>query len=293
MDSRPNRSRELYQARLDQTVTFISQNLDKSLDLKQVAQVSHFSPYHFHRIFTTGLGETPQDFVNRLRLEKAANLLSKSPALTITDIALTCGFSSSATFARSFKKYFGVTASEYARAGGNESQGISPSPVVEPAQLPLDIRVKLMPRLHLAYIANMKGYSLAEICRAWERLYRWALARDLLTPETKMVGLSFDDPLITPKNKCRYYACLTVPNELTQDPLVGFLDIPALKCALYRLTCKAEDIESAYRLFYRNWLPDSGFQPADYPCYELYYETPSTNAEGKFVMELCIPVMPL
>jgi len=288
-----NRSRELYQARIDQTVTFINQHLDLTLDLKQVAQVSHYSPYHFHRIFTAVVGETPQDFVNRVRLEKAANMLQKSPALTITDIALTCGFSSSATFARSFKKHFGLTASEYARAGRSEPVLVSGDRPTELTQLALDIRVRLMPRLHLAYIANMKGYSLVEICRAWERLCRWAAAHDLMTTDTKMVGLSLDDPLITPKNKCRYYACLTVPDELTRDPRVGFLDIPANKCAVYRLICSAEQIEWAYRAFYRDWLPDSGFQPADYPCYELYHETPETNVEGKFVLEICIPVIPL
>jgi len=290
-------SRQVYEIRIQRAATFITQNLGEPLNLKQVAQTSYFSPYHFHRIFTSVLGETPQDFVRRVRLERAANLLLKSPSLTITDIALNCGFSSSATFARSFKKHFGVTASEYAQTGSREKSSRSRSPLSQAeSALPdptLDVQVKPMPRLHLAYSANLKGYGLAEICRAWARICRWASARDLITPATKMVGISFDDPLITPPPKCRYYAGVTVPDELASDPMVGFLDIPAARCAVCRVTCRAEQIERAYRVFYRDWLPDSGLQPADHPCYEIYHETPDTNLAGQYVMDICIPVVPL
>lgn len=289
------RSKELYQSRIEQAATYISQNLGEPLDLKQVAQASHFSPFHFHRIFTAALGETPQDFINRLRLERAANQLLKSPALTITQIALACGFSSSSTFARSFKKHFGMTASEFARTRlddrGLAARRVSPpseASIPEPA---LDVQVRLMPGLHVAYMASMKGYSLAEICRAWDKLCRWAAARDLFTPDTKVIGISFDDPLVTPKDKCRYYACITVPPDLPGDPRVGLLDIPPNRCAVYRVVCSAEQIELAYRAMYRDWFPASDWQPADYPGYEVYYQTPQTNAEGKYVMDICIPVV--
>jgi hypothetical protein len=61
------------------------------------------SEYHFHRVFDAMTGETLNDFTNRQRLEKAARLLTTTRQ-SATEIALECGFSSSATFSRSFNK---------------------------------------------------------------------------------------------------------------------------------------------------------------------------------------------
>ncbi len=287
-----NSSRELYQARIQAVIAFIQQNLDQPLNLEQLAQVGCFSPYHFHRIFTGAVGETPQDFVNRIRLERAANRLLKAPALTITEIALTCGFSSSATFSRSFKKHFGVTASEYARR---------PLEIPLPARpdLPLatypalQAQIRRTDPMHIAYLINFNGYAINQICNTWNRLFRWAQARDLITPQTRVIGISLDDPLITPKEKCRYYACITVPENLPPDPTIGRMEIPALKCAVFSLTCLPEEIELAYRAIYHTWLPESGFQPDDFPCYDQYYQTPDTHPEGRYVLDICIPVRPL
>ena len=219
----------------------------------------------------------------------------KSPSLTITQVAVACGFSSSSTFARSFKKYFGVSASQYVEHQG--SKAVLPS--LPSLKLPeatfvlefdMQIQLRWMPHLHLAYIANLKGYSLSAICRAWRRIYRWAAARELITTHTKMIGISFDDPLITAEDKCRYYACLTVPENLSSDPMVGFLDIPEGRYAICQVTCRAEQISQAYRALYRDWLPDSGLEPQDFPCYEIYHQTPETHPEGKYRMDICIPV---
>src|SRR5512133_2556470 len=106
-------SRSIYKARVDAAIMFITEHLAEDLSLEDIAEAAHFSSFHFHRIFSAMVGETPQQFLNRVRLERAANFLVKNPAHSITQIALSCGFSSSATFARSFKKHFGITANEY------------------------------------------------------------------------------------------------------------------------------------------------------------------------------------
>ena len=41
------------------------------------------------------------------------------------------------------------------------------------------------------------------------------------------------------------------------------------------------------------WLPESGYQPDDRPCYELYHNDPKTHPEGKFLVDICVPVKPL
>lgn len=283
--------REVYQGRIEQVVTYITMHLGETLNLETLACISHFSAYHFHRIFTAVMGETLQDMVNRLRLEQAANLLLKS-TLTVTEIAFSCGFSSSSTFARSFKKHFNISAGEYARRGID----IQPAKAVQDTSATFtqpEIRMASMPALHLAYIADMKGYTLPAICRAWERLRRWASAHELINAKTQMIGISFDDPLITPQEKCRYYACLSVPDTVDADAFVGVMDICASRCAVCRALVTPEQIQLIYRFFYRDWLPDSGLQPAGFPVYEIYYETPENNTQNMFLMDVCVPVLPL
>jgi AraC family transcriptional regulator len=79
--------------------------------------VFDFSPFHFHRIFSAMVGETLSSFIRRLRLERAASMLIDHPKQTITEIAMACGFSSSASFARAFAERFGMSASELRQGG--------------------------------------------------------------------------------------------------------------------------------------------------------------------------------
>jgi AraC family transcriptional regulator len=286
-------AQEQYQARLEQVITFLAAHLAEPLSLETLAGVAGFSPYHFHRIFSGLLGETPGDALNRLRLERAANLLLKSPQ-SITAIALVCGFSSSATFARSFRQRFGLTASEYRSQGGATLQTNS-DPLSAPIPLP-DlglVQVKPLPAIPVIYVANLEGYSIEKICAAWNRLMKWGGTRGLLGPQTRAIGVTFDDPLITAANRCRYYACLTVPGKVETGQRVSYMEIGAGLHALAHVTVTAQEISLVYHAMYGQWLPGSGLQPADRPTYEIYLQTPDQHPEGKYELEVCIPVEPL
>jgi AraC-like DNA-binding protein len=93
-----------YRNCLHRVLDYINDNLAEELHLESLADVAGFSPFHFHRIFSSMIGESPREYIERLRLERSANFLFMHPEKTITNIALECGFSSHAAFARSFKK---------------------------------------------------------------------------------------------------------------------------------------------------------------------------------------------
>lgn len=67
--------------------------------------------------FSIMMGETLGQFIQRIRIEKSATLLIGNSKKSITEIAFDCGFSGSATFARTFRDYFGMSASQW-RSGG-------------------------------------------------------------------------------------------------------------------------------------------------------------------------------
>jgi AraC family transcriptional regulator len=291
-------SRAEYRNRLEQVVIYIHDHLTEPLDLAMVAAVSNFSPYHFHHIFQGAMNETPQEYINRQRVERAANYLTKSREMSITDIAMACGFSSSSTFARAFKKYFGVTARQY--MSGRYLRSLADACNSQVCTMAVDdkpvwdkVEVKDIPALHLAYLICMQGYVISEICPVWERLDKWAVAHSAYTPETLSLGISMDDPLITPANKCRYLAAMTIPETIQKDRMVGIMNVPALKCAVFRVDCTGDQIQYCYRAIYRDWLPDSGMQPADFPCYEVYRFTPNQANNGLFGLDIYIPIKPI
>ena len=287
----------LYTPHIYRAIAFITENLGERLDLEALAEAAYFSPYHFHRIFTRILGETPNVYVNRLRVERAANLLIRNPSLSITEIALTTGFSSSAAFARSFKQYFGRSASEWKI---HYQQTIAGRNVVDTAlcqQVEANVQIKQMPRFYVAYVVSLlDGYAFHQIDEAWLRLCTWASARDLLTPDTLAIEVSYDNPDITPASKCRYYACLTVPDRIVADNVVGVMEIPAGKCGVFRFQGPRADIQPTYRALYSAWLPRSGYQPPydepRRPCYAICGLEPEQPEQDVFCMDICIPVVP-
>ncbi|MDJ0755952.1 MAG: hypothetical protein QNJ45_20665 [Ardenticatenaceae bacterium] len=65
---------------------------------QDVAEDSHFSPYHFHCIFRGLMAETLNDYITRRRLESATNMLEFHPDVPIIDVALNNGFLPVPTF---------------------------------------------------------------------------------------------------------------------------------------------------------------------------------------------------
>ncbi|WP_195341881.1 MULTISPECIES: AraC family transcriptional regulator, partial [Bacteroides] len=55
------RSRIEYHSRINRVMDFIDRNLEQPIELKDIAAVANFSPFHFHRIFTFLIGETPTE----------------------------------------------------------------------------------------------------------------------------------------------------------------------------------------------------------------------------------------
>jgi AraC family transcriptional regulator len=329
-----SKTRKEYVARINRVIDYIGSNLHKPLDLEKLAGVAAFSPFHFHRIFRAMVGEGISEYINRLRLERAASRVRIQPEVSITEIALDCGFSSSSHFARAFKRHFGVSATRYREMDGTlsppgdrsdqiskmgqinskngianrkQSRAFSPLKGYEPASdstnpnqrrtTPMNVEVKNLPGYRVAYVRVMDGYNSEKIKPAFEKIITWAGARDFLGPDTLVLGISLDNPEVTPADKCRYDACVTVPADTRGDGEIGVYDIAGGKYAICRVEGDYADINAqlskAWNKFLGGWFPDSGYQPDDRPCFEVYRETREQAEAGKFIVDICEPVKPL
>ena len=94
-----------YIKRIDRVIDHLRANLDQPFKLEELARIACFSDFHFHRIFGAMMGETLNSFTNRLRLEKAAELL-RSGRYNVTEAALEVGYNSLSHFSQAFHQKF-------------------------------------------------------------------------------------------------------------------------------------------------------------------------------------------
>jgi len=288
--------RQEYVGRINRVIDYIRANLTGDLSLEALARVASFSPYHFHRIFKSIVGQTVNTFIRRVRLQIAASQLIYNPKKSITRIAVDCGYSSPSSFAR---------ASQF-RAGGQDSiakvraalsqegaEFLSGSdPRTDRTPMEFSIEVKIMPEFHVAYIRHVGQYN--KIGGAIERLMRWAGPRGLLqSGETSVLAIYYDSPDVTPVSQLRSDACVTVPIGTAVEGEVGLMTIPGGKFAVAHVEIDPSQYGEAWDRLIADWLPRSGYQPDDRLCYELYLNNPDAHPEKKHIVDICEPIRPL
>jgi AraC family transcriptional regulator len=105
-------------------VDFIHAHLTQDLSLDLLAQHSGFSAYHFARLFRRTVGESPHQYVLRLRVERARALLQQAD-LPLVAVAMAAGFAHQSHLTQQFKRHLGVTPSVYRREHAPRAGGAS------------------------------------------------------------------------------------------------------------------------------------------------------------------------
>ncbi|MBM7582179.1 two-component system response regulator YesN [Caldicoprobacter guelmensis] len=91
---------------------YITDNLREDINLKDTAAKFNFSPYYFSRTFKKVFGYNFSDYLNLIRINKAKELL-KDDSLSVKEICYLVGYNDPNYFSKVFKKYEGVTPTEY------------------------------------------------------------------------------------------------------------------------------------------------------------------------------------
>ena len=312
-----------YISRINKVIDFINSNLKRELTLNELAAVANFSKYHFHRIFTSVVGETLNQFILRLRLEKAASYLIANTDISITEISITTGFSSVSIFSRQFKKRFKVSPSEWrafkSNSGKTQSKhGIAVSNRVKSFDISsfyiggvnqnhlwrmnmnklkdVKIEVKELPEMTVAYVRHIGPYKGDEklFQGLYGKLFAWAGARGLLNfPQTKVLSVYHDDPEITEESKQRVDVCVSIPPNTKVEGEIGKEIIPGGKFAVGHFEIDVDQYQAAWDLMCGEWLPQSGYQCDDRLCYELSLNSPKEHPQHKHIVDICVPVKPL
>jgi AraC family transcriptional regulator len=306
-------SRSEYESRMHRVLAYIDQHLEQPISLVSLAEVAHFSPFHFHRLFSAWMGETFGDYLRRRRVEVAAMRLASQPRSRVLNIALSVGFGSAEAFTRAFKIRFGCSPTAWREhvyslrnANSNFGQANSKRGLALPAAF-AEHAISLNPRKEhimnvtlidrqpatVAYLRHLGPYG-EPIGRFWQETYvPWAVMNKLGADHARY-GISHDDPSITAPEQCRYDACAEVSADFMAVGSALTTTIPGGKYAALKFKGTVEKVGEAWAALLRDWLPSSGLQLDGRPCFEYYPKGAAYDCvTGEFECEICVPVAPL
>jgi AraC family transcriptional regulator len=303
-----------YKLRIDRVLQYIEANLTSKISLAEVAEISHFSAFHFHRIFTGILGETVNDYIARRKLECAVNMLIFKKDLSVTQVAYDSGFSSSANFSKAVKLHFGFSPSELrnpdkikdskiGKISSKYGKDFNPSDlypnritndVINDSKLEsinMNIEVREMSRQRVCTFASQGGYAPEGIYGAWDKLIEWATNHGINPEQQARFAFAFDNPAITPIDKCRYDAAIVIADDMPVNLPFKSSEIPAGKYAVLYYKGSPEETLKAQMSIYSDWLPNSGFEPDNFPLLENYLN--DVRADGYLEMEIYVKLKDL
>jgi AraC family transcriptional regulator len=94
--------------KVESALSWYTEHLTRAPSVKEVAHAIHTSPSHLRRLFWQIKQASPKAVFQKVRLEKAQELMSRS-TLTLEDVARSCGFTSASHFCREYKAHYDVS----------------------------------------------------------------------------------------------------------------------------------------------------------------------------------------
>lgn len=267
------------------------------LRLADLAKAAHLSPFHFHRVFQAVTGETPADFVKRLRLERALARMALPGRAPLSRVALDCGFASPSDFTRSFRQRFGVAPSRFDLAGwqaANRERLPSGAADLHADALPeagsadgFAVRLVDLPPRTVAYVRVADPYHGDGVAKAAGRLVAWAEREGCA--EGEWLGFQWDNPEVVPLEQCRYHVGVVAPGVKARGE-IGRFDFPAMRVAQVEVKGGIDLEIRALFWLYGAWLPRSGTVPDDHPCFESWIGRPFAHGYERFELNIQLPV---
>jgi AraC family transcriptional regulator len=273
-------------------------NLDRDTRLESLALQHGCSAFHFHRLFSKTLRETPKRHVDRLRLERAAYKLAVTRG-TVLEVALSVGFKNHETFSRSFRRAFGRSPKDYRKAcqaaqasrlernQGFRGDGCFLS----------DVRFVFLPAMTLLATRRYGAYARCPIPflegdKFWTALVARAQCSRVYCHRLA-IAISYDDPALTPPGLQRLDACIPISKEVADQGRIRCLRFAGGRFAGIEHTGPHATIDQAYRNLADGIRRSSRYQFDEGPPIQIYRRIHIDGNPAANVTEVYFPVRTL
>ncbi|MCG8018604.1 MAG: GyrI-like domain-containing protein, partial [Candidatus Thiodiazotropha sp. 'RUGA'] len=140
---------------------------------------------------------------------------------------------------------------------------------------------------------NLIGYShqgdYMEIGRTFEKLFVYASSHNLLSDKTRSIGLYFDDPKTVEQSRLRAFAAISVTDHMALQEGAKVPEsnqIPGGTCVSLLFKGSYAELEKPYDWLFGQWLPQSGYEAADFPPFEEYLNDPKDTPPSELLTRI-------
>lgn len=241
--------------------------------------------------------------MRRLRLERAAGQLRHSRS-AVVDIALAAGYDSHEAFSRAFARAFALSPTQYRRRPDapvhlssrsgihfQADQTLRRFRTVALRSFAMKVTTQSLPSIRVACLRHTGPYD--QCGSTWDRLFDIVGPDGDLGPGTQFYGISYDDPENTPPEQVRYDAGISIDEHFVARDGLTIRVIPAGDYAMLTHEGPYAGLKNAYRHLMGEWLPRSGRELGDTPCFESYLNDPATTPPAELLTDIFAPLRPV
>ncbi|MGY2237268.1 AraC family transcriptional regulator [Pseudomonas gingeri] len=283
-------SSHAYAKRFDAVLAYIDTYLEGDLSVNALSRITNFSAFHFHRQFTAYVGVPVAQYVQLMRLRRAAHQLVGSPDQSVLETALSAGFESPEAFSRAFKRAFGMAPSAFAKAPN--WQLWSAVFVVPHFSRSITMQIRIV-EFAETRVAALEHRGAPGLVSESVNLFRQWRMRSGQSPValSRSFGIPYDNPDTTSAEDFRFAICgeikeAVLPNEFGVHERV----IPAGRCAVIRHTGSPDYIGETIYPLYRDWLPSSKEELRDHPLFFHYLSVFPETPQDQWQTDIYVPL---
>lgn len=267
------------------SIRLLERDLAIDLSLNDVARAIGLSPSRFHHLFAQDVGEPPDRYLRRIRLDAAAQRLQWTQE-PIDQVGFQLGYASQAAFTRAFKRRFQTTPAAFRSAKRKQHQMLDAE----------DGRpVSLIEMESARCVARrFTGSAFFRAVQCWaefdDALSRW----QPLLKSSIYIGLRYDDPRVTPEAQLRYDCCVPVGPDFPDPAGKAGLHLIHLAPCRYVSTQHAGPFDTLFGTFCTlldHWIPRNNFTIMDDPAVETYLIKPTQLDVQDMQCSVLIPVV--
>lgn len=278
--------------RFNEAIKYIEQRLDNEIDIEKAANIACCSTYHFQRMFSYIADIPLSEYIRRRRMSKAAIDLQSGDE-KIIDIALKYGYDSPTAFNRAFQSIHGIAPSA-AKTLGTTLKSFPPISLRITIKGDVEMNYKIEKKEAFKIIGVKKHYSASiEECFAsvpvfWQETIQSGLIPKLCLLNNKepygVIGLS----TCMDSRNFDYFIAVASDKECPAD--MDEYTVPQCTWAVFECIGAMPDaMQNLQKRIVTEWLPSSGYEYANAPDIELYFEGNQTEADYK--CEVWLPII--
>lgn len=284
-------NRERFVVCMEKVCHYIDHHLDEELRLEDLCDVAHFSKYHFHRQFSAYMGISLYQYIQQIRLKRAAYQLVFSQGKSVLDISLEAGFEHPESFTRAFKKRYQQSPSEFRAQPDWHNWHQRHHRIESRREVSMNVEIVEIEEMPVAVLEHRKSPTL--IMDTVGQFIEWR-KRSGLSPvlECKTLGIVYNDPNSVPPDEFKFDVAGEVKSVVPEDNAFGIVN-KTIAGGRYAVAChkgSRDEIGETVYYLYQQWLATSGEELRDAPVFFHYLNMFPEQAEHELETNVYLPI---